>query len=185
MKVHSGLEDQAIRIITKNSENIQTTRSEPPRSTFQTKTFIATLVLILGSVFLLSSCERSTAGGENVEKRVAELEKQVTAIQQQNRDLRAKARAMHVFGRSPLGDFFTSPEFWQCTYDSSWSDCSSRCSKQTSEGYNACIQNHPEGPERESCVKENTERGANCLKNCPVQVSPLSPPDCAGGTGPA
>lgn len=150
------------------------------RSRLQKKFFAAALALSLGSLFILSGCERSTAGGEAVDKRVAELEKQVAALQEQNRDLRAKARAMHVFGRSPLDDFFASPEFWQCTYDTSWSDCASRCSKQTSEGYKACLQK-PEGPERESCVKENSERGANCLKNCPVQVSPIGPPDCARG----
>lgn len=146
------------------------------------KIFIVMLVLSLGSTILLFGCERP--GGAAADKRVADLEKQVQVLQEQNRDLRAKARAAHIFGNTSLQDFFASPEFWQCTYDSSWADCSSRCSKQTRDGYNACLQNHPEGPERQACVTENAESGAACLKNCPVQMSPLSPPDCAGGTGP-
>ena len=27
--------------------------------------------------------------------------------------------------------------------------------------------------------------GSTCLQNCPVQVSPIGPPSCAGGGGPA
>ena len=133
----------------------------------------------------LAGCERTTpGGGEDVNKRLADLENKVAAVQEQNRDLRAKLRTFHAFGRSPLGDFFASPEFWHCTYDSSWSDCSSRCSQQTSTGYNACLANHPEGPDREKCVAENTDAGASCLKACPVQTSPTDPPSCRGGTGP-
>jgi hypothetical protein len=114
---------------------------------------------------------------------VAELEKQVAALQEQNRDTRAKLRAAHGFGRSPLEDFFASPEFWQCTYDSAWADCSSRCSKATQEGYKLCLQK-PEGPERINCINENSARGQACLRACPVQTSPLDPPECStGGVG--
>src|SRR5712691_9220460 len=95
------------------------------------------LVLTLSSALLLFGCDRAAPGGGGVDKRVADLEKQVAGLQEQNRDVRAKLRAAHGFGRSPLEDFFASPEFWQCTYDSSWADCSSRCSKQTSEGFQA------------------------------------------------
>src|SRR5437868_3153887 len=145
---------------------------------------VATRVLSLGCVLLLVGCDRLTTRGGGVDKRVADLEKQVATVQEQNRDIRAKARAAHIFGRSSLGDFFASSEFWQCTYDSSWADCSSRCSKQTSDGNRTCFEK-PEGPERTNCINENTERGAACLKACPVQVSPIGPPTCAGGIGPA
>lgn len=168
-----------------NSQSVQGRCNRPPESQSQNTIYVAALVLSLAFTLLLSGCERSTTGGEAAEKRVADLEKQVAVLKEQNRDLRAKARAVHVFGRSSLGDFFASPEFWNCTYDSSWSDCSSRCSKQTSEGLAACIKNHPEGPDRQRCVNENTERGANCLGNCPVQMSPISPSDCGGGIRPA
>ncbi len=167
-----------------NSQNIQSTCNERREARSQKKIFVAMMVLSMGSALLFFGCERPTTGGGDVDKRVADLEKQVATLQERNRDLRAKARAAHVFGRSSLGDFFASAEFWQCTYDSSWSDCSSRCSKQTSDGQAACIKNHPEGPGRVSCINENTERGAACLKNCPVQSSPTSPLDC-GGIGPA
>lgn len=133
----------------------------------------------------LMGCEQTTTPGDGTEKRVADLEKGVAAMQEQNRDLRAKLRTVHTFGRSPLGDFFASPEFWECTYDSSWSDCSSRCSKQTADGYKACIDGNPEGPQRMACIDDNTKRGAACLKGCPVQTSPTDPPTChGGGAGP-
>jgi hypothetical protein len=143
------------------------------------------LVLSLGSALLLFGCDHAAPGGGGVDKRVADLEKQVGTLQEQNRDLRVKLRLSHSFPtRSPLEDFFASPEFWQCTYDTSWSDCANRCSKQTSEGFQACIDNNPEGPGRVHCIEENTARGQNCLKACPVQTSPTDPPECRGG-GPA
>ncbi len=146
--------------------------------------FVAMLVVSLGAPLLLVGCEQPKVGGSGVEKRVADLEQQVGALQQQNHDLRAKLKASHGFGRTPLGDFFASPEFWQCTYDSSWADCSGRCSKQTSTGYQACLQK-PEGPERVTCIADNTASGEACLKACPVQTSPIGPPECRGGAGPA
>jgi uncharacterized coiled-coil protein SlyX len=158
-------------------------------------------VLSLTSALLLFGCDRATPGGGGVDKRVADLEKQVAGLQEQvaglqeqvaglqeqfaglqeqNRDVRAKLRAAHSFGRSPLEDLFASPEFWQCTYDSSWADCSNRCSKQTSDGYQACLTK-PEGPERVQCINENTATGQACLQACPVQTSPTDPPECRGG----
>lgn len=137
----------------------------------------------LGIALLLAGCQQPAASGD-ADKRITALETQVATLQQQNRDVRMKLRAAHGFGRSPIEDFFASPEFWECTYDSSWSDCSSRCSKQTSDGYQACLQK-PEGPERTNCINENTSRGQACLKACPVQTSPTDPPLCQGGAGPA
>ena len=166
-----------------NSQNIKNscnTRREPrPPGKF----FVVMLVLSLGSALLLFGCERPATGGGGVDKRVADLEKQIATLQDRNRDVRAKLRAAHAFGRSPLGDFFASPEFWQCTYDSSWADCSSRCSKQTSDGFKLCLQK-PEGPDRTNCINENTTRGQACLQSCPVQTSPTDPPECRG-SGPA
>lgn len=141
------------------------------------------LSLLLAALALAGCQQAAPAGGDAMEKRIADLEGQIGAAQEQNRDLRAKARAAHVFGRSPLGDFFARPEFWQCTYDSSWSDCAGRCSTQTSQGYKACLDKYPEGPGRVKCVDDNTTRGANCLRGCPVQTSPLDPPSCRGGGG--
>jgi hypothetical protein len=120
-------------------------------------------------------------GDDAMEKRIADLERKTDAAQEQNRDLRAKMRAVHVFGRSPLGDFFAAPEFWECTYDSSWSDCSKVCSDQTRAGSDKCKADHPEGPERVACIEQNTQTGAACLKACPVQMSPVSPLSCGGG----
>lgn len=156
---------------------IQNSCNKWQKARLQRKTFVAMLVLSLGFALLLSGCERPTTGGEGIDKQVADLGKQVETLKEQNRDLRAKLGAAHGFGRSPLEDFFASPEFWECTYDSSWADCSGRCTKQTSEGYSLCLQK-PEGPERTNCINDNTARGQACLKACPVQTSPTDPPGC-------
>ena len=143
------------------------------------------LVVSLGCALLLASCTAPPTGGGGVDKRLAEVEKKVATLQAQNTDLRAKVRTSHAFPTgNPLTDFFNSPEFWQCTYDSSWSDCSSRCSKATSDRYKACLMK-PEGPERVNCINQSSADGAACLKACPVQTSPTDPPSCSGGGGPA
>ena len=135
-------------------------------------------VVSVGCALLAIGC--GGAGGGGVDKRLADLEKKVTTLQDQNRDLRVKLRTSHAFpGGSPLQDFFNSPEFWQCAYDSSWSDCSSRCAKQTAERNKACLDK-PEGPERQQCVQQVALDGSNCLKACPVQTSPTDPPGCRG-----
>jgi hypothetical protein len=147
-------------------------------------------VLGLGCVFVLAACNPAPApaggggGAAAAEKRLADLEKSVGALQAQNTDLRAKLGARNSFpGRSPIDDFFASPEFWECTYDSSWSDCSSRCSKSTGERNKLCLA-QPEGPKRVQCMEQAAADGSACLKACPVQTSPISPPGCIGG-GPA
>jgi hypothetical protein len=178
-------EKEKERIGMRPLNDIHNSRNTRPEARSHRKIFLTMLVLSLGSALLLFACDRPATREASIDKRVADLEKQVGILTEQNRDLRIKARAVHAFGRSPLGDFFASAEFWQCTYDSSWADCSSRCSKATADGLAACKKNHPEGPARQECVDDNTERGENCLKNCPVQSSPISPLDCAGGTRPA
>ena len=120
-------------------------------------------------------------GDDGMEKRIAALEKATDAAQEQNRDLRAKMGAAHVFGRSPIGDFFAAPEFWECTYDSSWSDCSKVCSAQTKAGSDKCKAENPEGPDRVACIDKNTQTGSACLEACPVQMSPINPASCGGG----
>ena len=131
----------------------------------------------LASAFLLLGCGKAPAVQGDNEKRIADLEKQVAILKEQNRDVRAKLKALHGF-RSPIGDFFASPEFWQCTYDSSWSDCSSRCSTQTTAGYQKCLKDYPEGPDRVTCVEKNAASGSKCLQDCPVQTSPIDPTSC-------
>jgi len=140
-------------------------------------------VLTLGfcSVLLVLGCSPKTEGGEGVEKRVADLEKRVATLQEQSRDLRAKVGLSHRFPTGdPLADFFANPEFWECTYDTAWSDCGNRCAKQTGDGFKAC-QTKPEGPERVQCIDDNTKSGQSCLNACPVQTAPTDPPACRGG----
>ena len=139
----------------------------------------------LSCALALAACKPAPGGGPSgdAEKRLADLEKKVATLQTQNTDVRAKLRSVHSFPtRSPLEDFFAAPEFWECTYDSSWSDCSSRCSKATGERYKACLMK-PEGPERVTCINQAAMDGSACLKACPVQTSPTDPPSCSGGGG--
>ena len=57
------------------------------------------LAVCLGAAIFTSGCGQDSSA----DKRVAELERQVTALQAQNRDTRAKLRAFHAFPtRSPL-----------------------------------------------------------------------------------
>jgi len=123
------------------------------------------LLSIVACSLVLAGCNRETSGGGSAD--LAELQKQVQAAQQSNKDLRMKIAARQAVTGNPLDDFFNAPEFWQCTYDSGWSDCAGRCTKATSAGYKACLQ-RPEGPQRQQCIRENSLRGSNCLKNCPV-----------------
>jgi hypothetical protein len=143
------------------------------------------LVLGLGLAVLLAGCNSPPAAGGATDKRIAELEKQVGALKDQNRDIRAKSRIASQFGgfRSPLENFFAAPEFWECTYDSSWSDCSSRCAKTAADGHKIC-DGKPAG-EQQSCHQGVTDTAATCVQNCPVQMSPTNPPSCSGGGGPA
>lgn len=145
------------------------------------------LVLGLGCALLLAGCNPASTGGAagGAEKRLADLEKKVGTLQAQNTDLRTKMRIRNSFpGRSPIDDFFASPEFWECTYDSSWSDCAKRCSDATGTRNKACLA-MPEGPKRVQCIEQAAADGSACLRACPVQTSPTDPPNCAGGGGPA
>ena len=140
-----------------------------------------------GCVALLAGCNPAPGGGSGgggAEQRLVELEKSVGVLKAQNTDLRAKLKVRNSFpGRSPIEDFFNSPEFWQCTYDSSWTDCANRGSAQTADANKICLEK-PEGPERVTCVNDAAQAGSACLMACPVQTSPTDPPSCAGG-GPA
>ena len=143
---------------------------------------IIALAFTISSALFVLGCSPPPAGG--VDQRVAALEKQVATASEQNRDLRAKLRIRNSFPtQSPLDAFFASPEFWQCTYDSSWSDCASRCAKQTAEHRKVCAQK-PTDAEKLKCFEDASASGAACLKACPVQSSPTNPLDCSGG-GPA
>ena len=140
-------------------------------------------VLSLGCALLVVGCSPPAPSGDS-EKRLKALEGKVATLQQQNSDVRAKLKAFHGFpGRSPLGDFFASPEFWQCTYDSAWSDCADRCGMNSATSLIECNKK-PEGPDRQKCVQEAADAASKCLMACPVQTSPTDPTSCSP-SGPA
>jgi len=125
------------------------------------------LLLSVSCALVLAGCGQGGLGGGGGDKRLADIEKQVKDSQDQNRDLRTKMAAREALGDWGWNHFLHEPEFWQCTYDSGWSDCANRCTKQTSDGYKACMQK-PEGPVRNACIQANAENGASCLKSCPA-----------------
>jgi hypothetical protein len=132
-------------------------------------------LLGLGCVLFLSSCY-----GGGADKRITDLETRLTATQDQNRDLRAKMSAAQSFAvRSPLAEFFAADDFWQCTYNSSWSDCSSRCAKAAALHRHQCAA-MTDDAKRGKCYIEASDNAAHCVQNCPVQMSPTSLPNCRG-----
>jgi hypothetical protein len=101
-------------------------------------------------------------------KRLAALAARVKKLEKRNSDLVLKSQiASHQLFRSPLEEFFASPEFWENTYDSGEADCSKRCIDNLQASYRACDSRHPEGsPEWNACRAEALDRAANCHRNC-------------------
>lgn len=124
------------------------------------------LLLSLGCALILAGCGQGGMGGGGADKRIAELEKQVKASQDRDRDLRTKMAARESLGEWGWNSFLSEPEFWQCTYDSAYADCSNRCSKDYVEANKICMEK-PVGPERQSCLDENDQRNRTCQMNCP------------------
>lgn len=134
----------------------------------------ATLAATLLAACNAPSTAPAAAGDGASQARLAALEKEVARLKERDRDVRAKIRVAHGWGNTPWDDFLANPDFWECTYDSGWSDCATRCSRQTSQGYQACLLK-PEGPDRVRCVEQNSARGAACLKACPKPSTPTTP----------
>jgi hypothetical protein len=112
-------------------------------------------------VFALSACNQGDGNSEEV----AQLRQEVTELRQSNQDTRLKLQlAGHVWGRSPLGDFFAAPEFWENTYDSSGADCARRCQSANGPVRKACAAK-PES-EREQCYTDAANDLGLCVQRC-------------------
>lgn len=103
-----------------------------------------------------------------IAKKLAALETKVRRLERRNRDLALKSQIASTFMfRSPLEEFFASPEFWENTYDSGQADCSKRCIEALQASYKACDAQYEAGSEQwNACRAEALERAANCHKNC-------------------
>ena len=105
-------------------------------------------------------------------KKVAALEAKVATLEQRNSDLALKGRIVssQLF-RSPLEDFFASPEFWENTYDSGQADCARRCIETLTVHRNAC-QEIADETQRLQCFQEASDRASECHKQCVASFPP-------------
>jgi len=119
------------------------------------------LMFAAGCALLLGACEQAGGGSGDV----AQLKKEVASLKQSHADTRLKLQlAGHVWGRSPLDDFFGAPEFWENTYDSSSADCARRCQSANKPLRDACAKK-PES-QRQQCYAEASASLALCVQRC-------------------
>ena len=130
-----------------------------------------TNVLILG-VSVLLTCTGCIRPADETTKKVAALEAKVETLQKRNNDLALKGRIIssHLF-RSPLEDFFASPEFWENTYDSGQADCAKRCISTLTTEREAC-EKIANDSERQQCFQKATDRASNCQTQCSKNFPP-------------
>jgi hypothetical protein len=108
-------------------------------------------------------------------KKVAALEAKLDTLAKRNSDLALKGRIVssQLF-RSPLEDFFASPEFWENTYDSGQADCANRCIDALTAHRNVCMGKTDE-EERLQCFQEASDRATTCHKGCSESFPPPIP----------
>ena len=92
-----------------------------------------------------------------------------------NSDLALKGRIVssQLF-RSPLEDFFASPEFWENTYDSGQADCAKRCIDALTAHREAC-EDIADDTQRLQCYQEASDNAATCQKGCSSSFPPPIP----------
>jgi hypothetical protein len=105
-------------------------------------------------------------------KKVAALEAKAATLEKRNSDLALKGRIVssQLF-RSPLEDFFASPEFWENTYDSGQADCSRRCIETLTEERKAC-EEIADDTQRLQCYQDASDRASECHKQCAASFPP-------------
>lgn len=133
-----------------------------------------TLIILL-AISAQFGCTPTTQG---IDPRTAELERENATLRERDAAAKAKLATIRKFPfRSPLGDFFASPEFWECTYDSGWSDCAARCAGEAADLRAACEQK-PSCEEKQRCYEEAAQRAATCVQACPRSPVPTDPAMC-------
>lgn len=127
-------------------------------------------VLGVGVLLTCTSCNRPT--DDTIAKKVAALEAKVETLEKRNSDLALKGQVVSsLLFRSPLEDFFASPEFWEKTYDSGQADCAKRCISTLTTEKKAC-ENIADPTKRQQCFEDARARASNCQTQCSASHPP-------------
>lgn len=122
-------------------------------------------VALLCIVAVCTACTQGTSQDERLSTRVEALESDVAALNARTSDLMLKNQiTSSLLFRSPLENFFQSPEFWENTYDSGQADCARRCIAELQTHREACLE-LPED-QRLACFEEAVQRGSRCQQQC-------------------
>lgn len=101
-----------------------------------------------------------------LERRLQAIESGHTTLQRQVEGVTLKSEVTSsLLFRSPLQDFFASPEFWQQTYDSGQADCARRCIRANQEQRAACAK-LPAGADQARCYDDALQRVTACQRGC-------------------
>jgi hypothetical protein len=131
---------------------------------------IGAALLALCLLFLTYGCAHQRSGDTKLSNKVQTLESKVESLTKRLEDQTLKTRitGSQLF-RSPLEQFFSSPEFWENTYDSGEADCANRCIAQIA-AHRAVCATKPLN-EQQQCYQEAADRGAECQRQC-VRLNP-------------
>jgi hypothetical protein len=126
----------------------------------------AALILCVG-ILLTTACEnRAQPSPADLGKRISALEADHAALRTQADNLQLKSRIVSgLLHRSPLEDFFASPEFWENTYDSGQADCANRCIRANTETRAACAA-ITDVARRQKCYDDALASVTACQRGC-------------------
>lgn len=106
----------------------------------------------------------STAG---MSRNTAELQRQLAAERAKVNDLKLKLRikaSINPF-RTPLQNFFDSPEFWENVIDVAGQECANRCIRAATAHRQACAR-IVDSAKKDRCYQEAANNAASCQRSC-------------------
>lgn len=127
---------------------------------------VRAFVILCVGVLLTTACEgQPSEAAAALEQRLQAIEVSQAALRTQAENVALKSEiTSSLMHRSPLEDFFSSPEFWENTYDSGQADCSRRCIRDNQQHRAACAR--LTGTAREQCYNEALQRVTACQRGC-------------------
>jgi hypothetical protein len=126
----------------------------------------AIVISCLGILVSLGCNPAPPAADAALEQRLQAIESGQAALQRQVEGATLKSQVTSgLLFRSPLQDFFASPEFWEQTYDSGQADCARRCIRANQEHRAACAK-LPAGAAQARCYDDALQRVTACQRGC-------------------